>query len=150
MEVISIINNENYLEEYIRLCCLEWGKPKTEEEMNLYIENKKNKIKTEDKVISVLGLIDNDTLLGFISLFKYDGDERQDLTPWYATMYVRKEYRGKGYSKILNDAILNEANKLGYNKVYLKTDLVNYYEKFGTKYIEQLNNGENLYYFELK
>ena len=38
-------------------------------------------------------------VVGFISLFKYDGDERIDLTPWYATMYVKKEYRGKGYSK---------------------------------------------------
>ena len=49
-----------------------------------------------------------------------DGEERKDLTPWYATMYVKKEYRGKGYSKLLNDAILKEANNLGYNKIYLK------------------------------
>ena len=49
-----------------------------------------------------------------------------------------------------NDAILKEASKLGYTKVYLKTDLVNYYEKFGAKYLEDLNNGERLYYFDLK
>lgn len=48
-------------------------------------------------------------LLGFISLFETDEKERQDLKPWYATMYVKKEYRGKGYSKILNEAILSEA-----------------------------------------
>ena len=64
-------------------------------------------------------------------------------------MYVKKEYRGKGYSKILNDAVLEEAKKLGYDKIYLKSDLVNYYEKFGAKYIEKLNNGENLYFIEL-
>ena len=34
-------------------------------------------------------------------------------------------------------------------KVYLKTNLVNYYEKFGAKYIGKLNNGEKLYYFKL-
>ena len=88
-------------------------------------------------------------MIGFISLFKYDGDERRDLSPWYATMYVKKEYRGKGYSIVLNDAILKEASKLGYTKVYLKTDLVNYYEKFGAKYLEDLNNEERLYYFDL-
>ena len=64
-------------------------------------------------------------------------------------MYVKKEYRNKGYSKILNDAILKEAKNLGYKKVYLKSDLINYYEKFGAKYIEKLNNGENLYYIDL-
>lgn len=64
-------------------------------------------------------------------------------------MFVKEEYRGKGYSKILNDAILKEAKKRGFNRIYLKTDLVNYYEKFGAKYLENLNSGEKLYYFDI-
>lgn len=126
------------------------GRPSgTKEDMEKYIADKKQEILTGDKVISILGLIENNSIMGFISLFKYDGDERHDLTPWYATMYVKKEYRNKGYSKLLNDAILKEAVKLGYNRIYLKSDLINYYEKFGAKYIEKLNNGENLYYIDL-
>ena len=112
------------------------------------IESKKKKILSGDKVISVLGLVDSE-LIGFISLFKYDGDERRDLCPWYATMYVKDKYRGLGYSKILNKSILDEVKRLGYSKVYLKTDLVNYYEKFGFNYLEDLNNGEKLYYMEV-
>ena len=146
MEVVSIKNNDKYLEEYIRLCLLEWGRPKTDKQLKQYIKNKKEKINTTDKVIDVLGLIDNNILLGFISLFKYDGEERIDLTPWYATMYVKKEYRGKGYSKLLNKALLRKAKELGYDKVYLKTDLINYYEKFGAIFMENLKNGESLYY----
>lgn len=65
-------------------------------------------------------------------------------------MYVKKEYRGNGYSKILNNAILNEAKKLGYDKLFLKTDLENYYEKFGAKYLHDLNNGEKLYYIDCR
>ncbi len=149
MQIIDIKNNDKYLDEYIELCSVEWGSPKTKEQMQLYIENKKKRINTEGKVISILGLIEENVLIGFISLFKYDGDERKDLTPWYATMYVKKEYRGLGYSKLLNDAILNKARLLGYNVVYLKTNLENYYEKFGAKYIEMLNNDEKLYYFDL-
>ena len=64
-------------------------------------------------------------------------------------MYVKEEYRGKGYSKILNDAILEEAKKRGFKKLYLKTDLTNYYEKFGAIFLENLNNGEKLYYFSI-
>ena len=149
MQIIDIKNNDKYLDEYIELCSTEWGSPKTKKQMKLYIENKKERIHTEDKVISILGLIGEEVLIGFISLFKYDGDERKDLTPWYATMYVKKEYRGLGYSKLLNDAILNKARLLGYNIVYLKTDLENYYEKFGAKFIEMLNSDEKLYYFDL-
>jgi hypothetical protein len=50
---------------------------------------------------------------------------------------------------LLNDAIINEARNLGYNKIYLKSDWVNYYEKFGAKYIEDLECGEKLYYIDL-
>lgn len=145
MNIISLKDDVRYLEEYVKLCALEWGNPKSDEEVKLKV----SKILESDKLISVLGLIEEDVLIGFISLFKYDGDERCDLTPWYATMYVRSEYRGMGYSKKLNNAILDEARRLGYNKIYLKTDLVNYYEKFGAKYMEDLECGEKLYYIDL-
>ena len=142
---INLKDSKKYLEDYVKLCSLEWGSPKSDDE----VKEKVSSILSGDKVISVLGLVDDDTLIGFISLFKYDGDERRDLSPWYATMYVKSEFRGKGYSKLLNDAIINEARNLGYSKIYLKTDLVNYYEKFGAKYIEDLECGEKLYYIEL-
>jgi len=117
--------------------------------MKLYIIEKEKRILNEDKVISILGLIKDNVLLGFISLFRYEDEENKELTPWYATMYVKKEYRGNGYSKKLNNEILKEAKKLGYKKVYLKTDLINYYEKFGAKYITDIENGEKLYYIDL-
>ena len=149
MEIINIKNNDLFLNEYISLCQKEWGSPKSKHGIKEYLNKKKEQILTEDKVISILGLVDNDILIGFISLFKYDGDEKRELTPWYATMYIKEAYRNNGYSKILNDAILNKASKLGYYRVYLKTNLKNYYEKFGAKYIQKLTNGESLYYIDL-
>ena len=116
MEILDI-KNTKYLVEYILLCKKEWSSNKIINNKEEFIKERKEKILNGDKVISILGLIDNNTLLGFISLFKYDGDERNDLTPWYATMYVKKEYRTKGYSRILNDALLNHTKKLGYKKI---------------------------------
>ena len=149
MKIVSIKENSEFLSEYIELCSYEWGSKKSKLEMKQYVEKKKKSIFNDDKIISILGLVDNNNLIGFISLFKYDGEDRKDLTPWYATMYVKEENRNKGYSKLLNDAILKEAVKLGYKKVYLKTELDNYYEKFGAKYAGKLNESEKLYYFEL-
>ena len=60
-------------------------------------------------------------------------------------MFVKEEYRKIGCSKILNDAILQEAKKRGIKRLYLKTNLDNYYERFGAKYIETLSSGEKLY-----
>lgn len=149
MKIKNIMDDIKHLEEYAKICQVTWGKKRTNEELKTYTKEKVKRILKEDKVISILGLLDNDKLIGFISLFKYDGLEMKNLTPWYATMYVKKEYRNKGYSKILNDAILNEAKKKGYDRIYLKSNLVNYYEKFGAKYIETLNNKEKLYYIDL-
>ena len=156
MEVIDL-KCSKYIDEYIELCSLEWGEKKTKAEMQEYIKRRKNKILDGDKYISILGLINENELVGFISLFKgfislfkTDGDDRTDLSPWYATMYVKEKYRNKGYSKILNNAILKKAKELGYKKVYLKTDLNNYYEKFGARYIEKLSNGEKLYCIDLE
>lgn len=149
MKIKNIMDDIKHLEEYAKICQVTWGKKKTDEELKKYTKEKVKRILKEDKVISILGLLDNDELIGFISLFKYDGNEMKNLTPWYATMYVKKEYRNKGYSKILNDAILNEAKKKGYDRIYLKSNLVNYYEKFGAKYIKTLNNEEKLYYIDL-
>ena len=144
------MSDKKHLEEYAKICQVTWGDKKTDKELKIYIKEKVKRILEEDKVISILGLLDNDELIGFISLFKYDGDEMKNLTPWYATMYVKEEYRNNGYSKILNDAILNEAKKKGYDKIYLKSNLINYYEKFGAKYIKTLNNKEKLFYIDLR
>ena len=61
----------------------------------------------------VSGYYDDNKLVGFISLFPSDCEEEKDLAPWYATMYVKKEYRNKGCSKILHEAIINEAKQRG-------------------------------------
>ncbi len=140
-------DNYEYMKEYVRCCYLEWSNK--DMEILDYIDYKMKKINDEDNIISVLGLINDRELIGFISLFKYDGEEKRDLTPWYATMYVKNRYREKGYSKILNEAIQDTARSLGYKKIYLKSNLVNYYEKFEAKYMDKLKNGENLYYIDL-
>jgi len=152
MKICNIIDKQEYIEEVAILTLKEWGTYKDEVEFNEKINRKISKIKNslDNNNYCKLIMLDNDKLVGFISIFDKDGDERQDLSPWYATMYVKYEYRGKGYSKLLNDAILKEARKKGFDKIYLKSDLENYYEKFGAVYMEDLSNGEKLYYIDLK
>ena len=150
LSVKSIKDNRECLEEYFYLSSVEWGNSYKMDNFNEILNKRVSDVLNgvNDNIILVLGLFNDDKLLGFISLFKYD--HNSDYTPWYATMYVKKEYRGNNYSKILNDALIDESKKLGYDKIYLKTELVNYYEKFGFKYIKNLNEKEKLYYIDLK
>ena len=152
LKVYNLKEKPQYIEEISILTQKEWGKKNLSlKEFNLKVKKKILKIKTNLKKFNYckLILLDDNNLVGFISIFPKDGEERQDLSPWYATMYVKKEYREKGYSKILNDAIIAEARKRNFKKLYLKSNLENYYEKFGAKYLETLKNGEKLYYIDI-
>lgn len=152
LKIYDLKQKPQYIEEISILTQKEWGeKNLSYEEFNLRVKNKILKIKSNLNNFNYckLVLLDDNNLIGFISIFPNDCEEKQDLSPWYATMYVKEEYRGKGYSKILNDAIIEEARKRNFKKLYLKSDLENYYEKFGAKYIETLKDGEKLYYIDI-
>ena len=150
MLVVDLKDKQEYLEEVMTLEYDEWADNKNQDR-ELRIKNKIKKYfeRVEDKCFVKLILLNDDKLVGFISIFPMDSKEEPELTPWYATMYVKEKYRGKGYSKLLNDAILKEAKRRGINTLYLKTTLKNYYEKFGAKYIKELANGEKLLKFDI-
>ena len=150
MEIYNLKNKLEYIDEVAKLEYTEWAQNK-ENNRNTRIERKKEKIKNMFfyKSFCKLILIDKDKLIGFISIFPSDCEEEESLTPWYSTMYVKKEYRNHGYSKLLNDAILNEAKKREFKTIYLKTTLKNYYEKFGAIFVKKLKSSEYLYKFEL-
>lgn len=146
--IYNIKDKQQYLREVAELTQNEWGsKTSSKEEFNKKVDNKITKIinNFENPNYCKLILLENDTLIGFISIFPHDCDEKPELTPWYATMFVKEEFRGNGYSKLLNSAIIHEAKSREFHKLYLKTDLVGYYEKFGAIFIEELMNGEKLY-----
>ncbi len=151
MKIYNLRDKTEYLDEVASLEYEEWADNK-EENKQERIERKKAKICSsfDNKSFCKLILVDNNNLIGFISIFPKDCEEEKELTPWYATMYVKEEYRKHGYSRILNDAILKEAKNRGFSALYLKTDLENYYEKFGAIFIKKLKSGEYLYKFELR
>lgn len=150
MVIYNLKDNLKFLDEVVLLEYNEWAKDRD-------FNKEERLMKKKDKIINMFNhelfckliLVDDDKLLGFISLFPSDGEEENALYPWYATMYVKDEYRGRGYSKILNDAILKEARNRGFKVIYLKTNLINYYEKFGAIFIKDLKSGEKLYKIDL-
>lgn len=152
LKIYNIKEKQEYIKEIAELTQKDWGSPTySKEEFNAKVSKKISKIKENlnNPLFCKLILLSNSTLVGFISIFEHDCDERMDLFPWYATMYVKKEFRGRGYSKLLNDAILEEARNRGFKKIYLKTELNNYYEKFGANFLENLSDSEKIYYFDL-
>ena len=149
MEIFDLKDKQEFIYEVMELELLEWSDEVVDKEDRISKKiDKYNKFVNENNFCKLI-LVDENSLIGFISLFPFDGDEEKELTPWYATMFVKKEYRGKGYSKLLNDAILDVARNRGFKEVYLKTELINYYEKFGAIPVKILSTGEQLLKFVL-
>lgn len=150
MEIVNLEDRLEFLDEVISLEHDCWASNKNYMRKERIKEKKQRVIDSfSDKAFCKLLLIDNNELLGFISLFPKDAKEEHDLSPWFATIYVKSNYRGKGYSKLLANAIINEARNRGFKTLYLKTELDNYYEKYGAKYIKMINDTEKLYKIDL-
>lgn len=78
---------------------------------------------------------DGGEIIGCFSLITNDFNSRQDLWPWLAALYIEETERGQALGgKMLAHGVA-EAKRLGFDTVYLATDHIGYYEKYGWKYI---------------
>ncbi len=94
----------------------------------------------KDRLPKTYGLFLNDTIIGMFQLTYEDLAVRPDIYPWLANVYIDEKYRKMGYSKNLLEGVKNIAqSSLEFNELFLYTKHVGLYEKFGWKYISQIN-----------
>ncbi len=79
---------------------------------------------------------DSEKPVSFCTLTRRDCIKDDDLFPWIGFVFTSPEYRGNRYSGEIIEFACEEAKKQGYNKVYIATDHVGLYEKYGFIYME--------------
>ena len=98
-------------------------------------------LEKDNEIIGCAGLITND----FIS--------RMDLYPWVCAVFVEKNYRGNAYGSLLIEKAKIDAKESGFKYLYLSTDHIGLYEKYGFEYIGQgyhpWNEESRIYKLEL-
>lgn len=77
-----------------------------------------------------VALVDNQ-IAGYCTLAKTDCIPNVPYTPYIGYMFVGEQYRGNRLSKKLIDFTLAYAKEVGFDKIYLVSDHVNLYEKYG-------------------
>ncbi|WP_339244368.1 GNAT family N-acetyltransferase [Paenibacillus sp. FSL R10-2796] len=80
-------------------------------------------------------LLKHDVIIGFYQLIEQEFITRKDLSPWIAPLFIDESERGKALGAVLLEHARKIAGQLGYAKVYLATDHILYYEKYGFKEI---------------
>lgn len=81
-------------------------------------------------------LMDGENLVSFLTLTGQDAVRDEAITPWVGFVFTAPEYRGHRYAGVLLDHAEKKAATMGYNKVYIATDHVGLYEKYGYAYQE--------------
>ncbi len=85
---------------------------------------------------SLFIMVDGEKLVSFCTLTQRDCIKDDDMFPWVGFVFTSPEYRGKRYSGEIINTACKRAFLQGFDKVYLATDHVGLYEKYGFTYME--------------
>lgn len=87
-------------------------------------------------------MMDGDNMVSFVTLTRRDCVADEKLYPWLGFFYTFPAYRGRRCGGQLLNYAAEAARKQGHRQVYLATDHVGLYEKYGFSYLE---NREDIY-----
>ena len=92
----------------------------------------------------VLLLIDGDELISFCTYAEKDDIQPTELTPWMGFVYTFPEHRGHRYVGRLMDEIERLAGIDGVSDVYISTNHIGLYERYGCEFKTEMKdmNGE--------
>ncbi|KAA8455452.1 GNAT family N-acetyltransferase [Weissella paramesenteroides] len=81
----------------------------------------------EDQVVGVGALVDQDIA-------------NIPESPYFSTLYVLPDYRSQNIASHIVKLVLNEARILGYQEIYVMTQLKDFYEKLGFQYQKMITD----------
>lgn len=106
-----------------------WGVPK-----EAYLECMERYLSGESEYGWYLCL-DESKIVGGLGVIENDFHDRKDLTPNICAVYTESEYRCKGIAGRLLDMAVEELRSKGVSPVYLLTDHVGFYERYGWEFL---------------
>ncbi|SET42734.1 Acetyltransferase (GNAT) family protein [Natronincola peptidivorans] len=132
MKVISVKKHPEYKDRAIKYLQSKWANKNS---MKVYDDCITNCITTSNSLPQWYLLIDNDKIIGCAGLITNDFISRMDLYPWVCAIYIEEEYRGNAYGSILLNQAKIDAKESGFSHLYLCTNHIGYYERYGFEYI---------------
>lgn len=81
-------------------------------------------------------LMDGEKLVSFLTFTGQDAVRDESLTPWIGFVFTAPEYRGHRHAGTLIRHAESAAAAKGYDKMYIATDHIGLYEKYGYTYQE--------------
>ena len=137
MNIIKIDHDNRYFRE-IYIIYKNWLKESSYEIDEKAFLNEYLTSFSEDKLPNIYALIINDTLIGMYELSTKDFIDNEKYTPYLSRVFIKEEYRNKGYGAMLIEHAISTAKSLEFKKLYLHSHHENLYEKFGFKFLKEV------------
>jgi N-acetylglutamate synthase-like GNAT family acetyltransferase len=81
--------------------------------------------------------VQGEKIIGSCALLRNVLISWQDLVPWFGCLFISPEARGNNTGAVMLQHALEQTRLKGYERLYLSTTLVNYYEKYGWQYFAE-------------
>ena len=88
----------------------------------------------------LLLLTEEDRLLSFCTYTERDEIQPTELTPWMGFVYTFPAYRGHRYVGLLFEEVERIAREAHVSEVYISTDHIGLYEKYGCSFLCMMND----------
>lgn len=79
--------------------------------------------------------MDSDIIVSGMGVIENDFHDRKDLSPNVCAVYTEEEYRCKGVAGRLLNMVVNDLKDKGITPVYLITDHIGFYERYGWEFL---------------
>ncbi len=132
MKIISVRECPEYKDRIIEYFQKTWG---TENTMKVYEDCISNSLGTASPLPQWYIMVHDNETIGCAGLITNDFISRMDLYPWICAVFIEEKHRGNAYGELLLSRAKEDARKGGFAYVYLCTDHIGYYEKYGFEYI---------------
>lgn len=132
MKVVSVRDHHDLANEVITYFQDKWGTPASNQ---VYENAIAHSLSTNKPLPHWYVLKDKHKIFGCAGLITNDFISRMDLYPWLCAVYIEPNYRGKHYFQLLLDKAKEDAEKGGFDHLYVSTDLEGYYEQYGFTFI---------------
>lgn len=131
ISIVSLNENPKLKESAITYCAKNW--PKVQ---NTFTRNIDESVSTKDKLPLTYLLLKDSKIIGFYQIVKVEKIKNiNNLSPWLDCLFIDSNERGKTLGAMLLEHGRKTAKVLGYDKIYLTTDHIQFYEKYGFKEI---------------
>jgi len=134
MNIISVKERPEYKEKAIQYFQSKWANKNS---LMVYEDCIANCITTSRSLPQWYLLEDDGVVIGCAGLITNDFISRMDLYSWVCALYIEKDYRGNAFGSMLLEKAKEDAKCGGFSSLYLCTDHMGYYEKYGFAYIGQ-------------